>query len=100
MSEWFHRNPLLAATDTWDNLTERQYEMAVEILEPTSRFDSDEIFRDSRFDGLMNEIIDLVNRTSSSCVELSERGRRARINLIWRDFLDKKRQPKRFPREK
>jgi hypothetical protein len=55
----------------------------------------------------MDKIMKLVDKTWGSCYDLTPRGRRARINLIWKDFVDRETrklirkllpQPKRYPR--
>lgn len=78
-----------------------QHTLAEDVLEmePSSH---------PRFLSVMDAIFELIDKTHTSCAHLSERGARARMNLIWKDFLKMKRrelrfrklQPMRFPRSK
>lgn len=94
-------NPLVDAIQSYDALLNMQWTIAEIILEPTCEYES--IGDDPRFSDLMDDIWKLMDKTWNGVYDLSPRARRARINLIWSDFVKsrtkrKHHKPIRYPR--
>ena len=76
-------NPLIMAVDAFDCLTDMECDMMAAI--------SGDAAFDHYDEALGSAIVGLVITSTSACFELSPRARTARLNLIWRSFVETQR---------